>query len=244
MEGFVEVETPRPRRAALRDRVELRLARSAVLAVLLVGGVLVASAFVLGYATGRFLEPEGADDPFYVAAYAPPPAPPEGSARAPLAPSRPPARPARTRSEAPKPPPPSVSAPVAAVAVTSSASTPPAAPRTASTETPPPVAPSPVAAAEPPPSPPRIPLIETAPERGYGVQLGAFESRAEAEGFVETHAGALSELPVHLLPAEVPGRGVWWRVRVGLAPSRGKADRIRKAMPASLAAAALVVSYR
>lgn len=83
-----------------------------------------------------------------------------------------------------------------------------------------------------------------APSGRYGLQLGAFRSRDEAESFVRGHAPALSRWPIYVLESAVPGKGIWYRVRVGSFSSRRKADRVKRRLPRALRASALWVQYR
>ncbi len=94
------------------------------------------------------------------------------------------------------------------------------------------------------PEPPRLGQIERAlPERGYGLQLGAFDSEAEAMRFLNTHAAALAERTVYVVPTEIAGRGTWFRVRVGAEKSRREAEQLKGKL-GELGAEALVVSHR
>jgi cell division protein FtsN len=81
-------------------------------------------------------------------------------------------------------------------------------------------------------------------DRRYGVQIGAFATVQEAEDFARAHAAALAHEPIYLLPAEIPGRGTWVRVRVGASRSKDAAEVILRGLPADLSHGALVVSYR
>lgn len=103
---------------------------------------------------------------------------------------------------------------------------------------------APEAAPAPAAPSPRLGKIERAlPDRGYGLQLGAFDSEAEALRFLGTHAEALGERTVYVVPTELPGRGTWYRVRVGAERSRREADQLRGKL-GELGAEALVVSHR
>jgi cell division septation protein DedD len=76
------------------------------------------------------------------------------------------------------------------------------------------------------------------------VQLGAFRSLEEASAFVTAHAAALEEVPLHVVTAEIPGRGTWYRVRAGAAKTREDADQLRRSLPAEIGRDALIVPYR
>lgn len=104
--------------------------------------------------------------------------------------------------------------------------------------------PEPAAAEVVAPEPPRLGKVERAlPERGYGLQLGAFDSEAEAMRFLNTHAAALAERTVYVVPTEIAGRGTWFRVRVGAEKSRREAEQLKGKL-GELGAEALVVSHR
>jgi cell division septation protein DedD len=87
-------------------------------------------------------------------------------------------------------------------------------------------------------------IAAEAPSRGYGLQVGAFESEAEARAFIEARASDVGALPVYVVASEVPGRGRWFRVRLGAFSSRGAADAARERLGAELKALAMVVGYR
>lgn len=93
-------------------------------------------------------------------------------------------------------------------------------------------------------APPPIPFSETPPPSGFGLQLGAFPSRDEARAFLETHRDILAGAKVFLIPTEIPGRGTWYRVRIGVVKQRGDAEILRQKLPENLARAALVVSHK
>lgn len=101
-----------------------------------------------------------------------------------------------------------------------------------------------VAGAAPEHAPVAVDVRTRPPARGYGVQLGAFETEAEARDFVATHAGALAKLPVFVVPTTLDGRGTWHRVRAGDVKTRAAADALRAALTPELAARAIVVSHK
>jgi hypothetical protein len=76
------------------------------------------------------------------------------------------------------------------------------------------------------------------------VQIGAFATVEEAEDFARAHASWIAHEPIYLLPAEIPGRGTWIRVRIGAAKSRDAAEVILRGLPLDLGKGAMVVSYR
>jgi septal ring-binding cell division protein DamX len=83
-----------------------------------------------------------------------------------------------------------------------------------------------------------------APKAGWGLQVGAYPSLDEARAYVAAHAASLGERRVHILPAQIAGRGTWHRVRIGYYSSRAEAEAAKKALPSDLASNALVVSYK
>lgn len=78
----------------------------------------------------------------------------------------------------------------------------------------------------------------------YGIQLGAYPDLAGARAFVAAHAARLRRVKVHVIPTEIEGRGVWYRVRIGAFASKGEAEAARKRLPAPLGAGSIVVGYR
>lgn len=94
------------------------------------------------------------------------------------------------------------------------------------------------------PAAPDVDVRTRAPSRGYGVQLGAFETEAEARDFVAAHAAGLARLPVYLVPTTLEGRGTWHRVRAGDVKTRAAAETLRAALAPELAARAIVVSHK
>jgi DedD protein len=56
---------------------------------------------------------------------------------------------------------------------------------------------------------------------GFAVQVGATQSEAEAQRLQRRFAGDGARIAV----AEVPGRGRWYRIKVGAFASRGEAER-------------------
>jgi cell division septation protein DedD len=116
----------------------------------------------------------------------------------------------RLTKEAPPPPAPDV------------AKAPEADPVAPSPTPPPQAAPPPAAAPEPAPpeSPPPEPA-ETDPMKAWTVQLAASQDRAEAERI----ASRFAALNPRIEEAEVPGKGRFFRVRVGGFESREDAER-------------------
>lgn len=94
------------------------------------------------------------------------------------------------------------------------------------------------------PDPPPLAVERVSPKRGYGLQLGAFETEADAERFVRTHAAQLERRRTFLLTSEVPGRGVWHRVRWGRFKTKRLARRGKAELGETVRDVAIVVSYR
>ena len=91
---------------------------------------------------------------------------------------------------------------------------------------------------------PVLRILSGRPRYGFGVQLGAYPSREDAEAFVGRHADVLGRYPVYIVPTRVEGRDDWHRIRVGRFKSRRQAEAVRLALPEELGESALVVSYR
>jgi DedD protein len=74
------------------------------------------------------------------------------------------------------------------------------------------------------PPPPSLPATGTVEDSGGGrftLQLSSFQEKGEAAEFVK----ALSDkgYPAYVISAEVPGRGLWYRVRLGDYATHGEA---------------------
>lgn len=117
---------------------------------------------------------------------------------------------------------------------------PPAAPPPAP---PKPAAPPPPAADEatPPAARPEAAAAPAEPEAeplaSWTVQLGAAQSRAEAEAIADGVRG----LGPRIEEADVPGKGHWFRVRAGRFASRAAADKYRNDVQRETGIAAVVV---
>jgi DedD protein len=208
--GLREVEHEREHER-WKDKIEVRLDNRQVF-FLFFGSALVACLlFILGVLVGKRLESRGkavapeVEDPLAlldkVAATpaAEGPSPPPSLPRVPDPVTRPRPEPAR----------PKVAAPKAAVAPADEA---PAEPEPAAELEAKPVkappAPRPAAHAVAPTAPPADPTKGKAGR--FTLQLGAFPDRAEAEAF----ARKFGPQP-YVVPAEIAGKGLWYRVRVG-----------------------------
>lgn len=93
-----------------------------------------------------------------------------------------------------------------------------------------------------PPDPPVKPADP--PGSGFGVQLGSFPSRAEAEAFLSRNAAALSAQPNYIQAVRVRGKGQWFRVRHGRWETSRAASAQLKRLPKALAKAAILIEYR
>lgn len=80
--------------------------------------------------------------------------------------------------------------------------------------------------------------------RGFGVQLGAFEREADALAFIDTHAAALADVPVFVVPTVIEDRGTWYRVRLADVKTRAAAEAVRQRLTPALAERAIVVSHK
>jgi cell division septation protein DedD len=99
---------------------------------------------------------------------------------------------------------------------------------------------------EPPPPPPKLAVTIGPPAdpAAFGVQIGAYPNVVEAESSLEAHRAALAKLPIFIVPAEIRGKGIWHRVRLGSYKTRAEAETARAALPQELAKNAMVVSYK
>lgn len=93
-----------------------------------------------------------------------------------------------------------------------------------------------------PPDPPVKPADP--PNSGFGVQLGSFPSRAEAEAFLSRNAAALSAQPNYIQAVRVRGKGQWFRVRHGRWEASRAASAQLKRLPKALAKGAILIEYR
>ncbi len=157
---------------------------------------------------------------------APPPAPkPEPRASAPTAAEvapPPAASGAPSPAQAPAPTP----ATAAATAVPAAAAPVPAAPAAAPKTAPPPGKPQPAAQAKAAPAPPpakAAPAVAKGPagKGAFAIQVGATQDRAEADRIAARYASRGAKVSV----ADVPGKGRFYRVRLGSFDSREAADR-------------------
>ncbi|MEQ8571860.1 MAG: SPOR domain-containing protein [Deltaproteobacteria bacterium] len=93
-------------------------------------------------------------------------------------------------------------------------------------------------------APADVQIRDDVPDDGFGLQLGAFESREEAVAFIREHGAALGDRRVHVIATEVKGKGTWHRVRVGHFDSKRIARRARRNMTDELRSTSIVVKYR
>jgi cell division septation protein DedD len=122
--------------------------------------------------------------------------------------------------------------PAAPPAPTASPSPSPAPPATSTSAPPKP----PATATSAPPKPPAPPP----PDRPWTVQLAAAQDRAEAE----RTAARFSALNPRIEAAEVPGKGKFWRVRVGAFETRQAAERYLHDVARETGAKGFVTSTR
>ncbi|MFL5250807.1 MAG: SPOR domain-containing protein, partial [Myxococcales bacterium] len=73
----------------------------------------------------------------------------------------------------------------------------------------------------------------------YTVQIGATQDRAEAHQMVIRVSKA--GLRPYVMEAKLPGRGLWYRVRVGAFADRAAADQYRRDVERELRTAAVVM---
>ena len=185
-----------------REKFQLSLDGRQVASIVVGALVVLGLVFVLGLNVGKQLAVRSAD--------AARPGDLEALDRAPAAP--PPAKPEpltfhdRLTKDTPAPPP-----PPEPPAAPPSAAPPPVAPPKAPAPPPAPAAPPPVAAAAP----------EPAPLKPWTVQLAASEHRAEAERL----AARFASLGPRIEEAIVPGKGRFFRVRVGSFETKEAAQR-------------------
>ncbi|MBI5070698.1 MAG: SPOR domain-containing protein [Deltaproteobacteria bacterium] len=237
----------------IRRRFELSLDGKQVASIVVGALVVLGAVFVLGLSVGRQLAPRPpppprADNP--LAALDKPPVPPpprekeprlsahevltKGQGEAPIAEPPPPARPepgapaTGTALNSLPPPPPEKTAPAPAE---EAAPKKPGAPAKA---------PPRAAAAKPaarPAAKPKADAVAAAVARVSGkadaggtgsfcVQIAATQSEAEAQRLQKRHAAEGARVAV----AEVPGKGTWYRVRVGAYPTREEAEKRRAAL--------------
>jgi cell division septation protein DedD len=101
--------------------------------------------------------------------------------------------------------------------------------------------PPPVAPEEPPPPSPAPAAASAEPEAeplaSWTVQLGAAQTRAEAEALADGVRG----LGPRIEEADVPGKGHWFRVRAGRFATRAAADKYRNDVQRETGIAAVVV---
>jgi cell division septation protein DedD len=107
----------------------------------------------------------------------------------------------------------------------------------AKTDVPAPPAAVTVAAAEPDmlPAPPKN-------VGKYTVQLGASQSRMEALQLASRSSTA--GLKAYVAEARLPGKGVWYRIRVGAFPDKAAAERYRRDIERELRTSAVVMPTR
>src|SRR5438067_7870773 len=211
-----------------REKIELSLENRHVAGIAFAAVLFLAAAFSLGLLVGKRLSsraavPAPVDD---LAAL-------DARQRAAAVPARPPP-PSAVRAEAAETPklPDSATAAAAPLPTAESSVLAPAAP----------ARPAPVRSIAPPPGATRVApgartAQVTAPQTAvlpappanpgkFTVQVGATQDRAEARALVVRAAKA--GLRPYVAEVKLPGRGLWYRVRVGAFPDRTAADQYRK----------------
>lgn len=200
----------------VRERFELSLDGRQVASVIVGALVILAGVFVLGLNVGRQIggrqapAPQAASDPL-AALDAAPPKPDAGEP-----PPRLSYHETLTRPQAPEPRPAAPKPPPAAPAP------PPATPTATALPTPAP-SPSPTPAAAPsvaPPLPAPKPRPPPAAEPAFAVQVGASQDPAEAARIAEKFKAQRARV----VAADIPGKGRWYRVRVGAFEDRASAE--------------------
>jgi cell division septation protein DedD len=78
----------------------------------------------------------------------------------------------------------------------------------------------------------------------WGVQIGAYPDLSAAEASLDARVAALAMYPIFIVPAEIKGKGVWHRVRVGTFKTRADAEKARVELPEDVAKQAMVISYK
>jgi DedD protein len=227
----------------LREKFTLSLDGRQVASVVVGSLVVLGAVFVLGFSVGRQIGLRGARptpapaDPL-AALDAPTPRPDAGEPAPRLSyhealtkpeprPAPPPARPSSPPPSQPPPSPPS-----------SSAAAPEApAPAAPTTTAPAPARPAPAPApARPAPGPAAAPQ----PEPGaFAVQVGATQERAEAERIAEKFRAHRPRV----VEAVVPGKGHWYRVKLGTFETKAEAERYLRDLARETGAKGFVTSW-
>ena len=189
-----------------RDRVELSLDNRQVFFLFFGGAVVACLIFVLGVMVGKRLEARARDQ------IAPTKSDPLAALDNPgEEPDEPKPAPPKKAVEPPKPEPPKAEPPkVLAEAPRTQPKVEPAKVEPAKVE---PAKVEPAKAETPKPSVSAEKLAAASKPGHYTLQLSAFQDRAEAEDFAKK-LGPINYKP-NIVAADIPGRGVWYRVRVG-----------------------------
>jgi septal ring-binding cell division protein DamX len=236
-----------------RDRVELSLDNRQVFFLFFGGAVVACLIFVLGVMVGKRLEARARDQ--VAPTKSDPLAALDTSGEEPDEPKPAPVK--KAVVEAPKAEPPKAEPPKV-VAEAPKAELPPKVERPPKVLRPPIVEPVPLPKVEPLPKiepPPNEPSKVEAPKAAvsaeklaaaskpghYTLQLSAFQDRAEAEDFAKK-LGPMSYKP-NIVAADIPGRGVWYRVRVGDFASQKAALDAKSELERKLHIIAYVTKY-
>jgi len=228
----------------LRERIELTLDDRQVAALAVGALVLLAGVFALGLLVGKQLA-RNAPQPGQIGDLAALDAQREQAQRTP------PAKPLPTPAAkaAPAPAVAKAAAEVPDEQVPESGKPPPEAPKPKAEakpkEIPPPPGPVSVTPAKAVTVKPAQPAALPGPPADWGkftVQLGASQERADALALA-ARAGAAGLKP-YVVEARIPGKGIWYRVRVGAFPDRDAADRYRRDVEREMRTAAAVMPAR
>jgi cell division septation protein DedD len=209
----------------LKERFTLSLDGRQVASIVVGSLVVLGAVFVLGFSVGRQIglrearPPAAPADPL-AALDAPSPRPDAGEA-----PPRLSYHEALTKDRPAEPPPPSPRPPALA------AQPPPAAP-----VVPPSARPEAPAPAEAPVR--AAPAASAAPEGAFAIQVGASQDRAEADRI----AGKFRGHHPRVVEAVVPGKGRWYRVKVGTFETRDQAERFLRDLARETGANGFVTS--
>lgn len=214
-----------------REKFELSLDGRQVASIVVGALVVLAVVFILGFNVGKQLAVRQLE--------AGHPGDLDALDRAPAAPAAPapPAEPLTfhdklTKERPAPPPPPEPAQPPAPQAAAPAPAPQPAAPPAAAPAPPP---------APPPPPPPRAPApVAAAPLKAWTVQLAAAEDRGEAER-IATRFAALGP---RIEEADVPGKGRFYRVRVGSFDTKDEAQRYLKDVARETGAKGIVTPAR
>lgn len=98
----------------------------------------------------------------------------------------------------------------------------------------------------PTPEKPKLKITVGPPDdsSAFGIQIGAYPDLGAAEASLDARVAAVSMFEIYIVPAEIKGKGVWHRVRLGTFKTKAEAEKARAALPETIAKEAMVVSYK